>query len=441
MMHSSESVPLWRQLLQTANVVNAVRSGVSGKVALEQVQSDLRPGVQALAFHVWRHLGRAEALRNLLVKKRSATLADSLLCVALALLANEAHALYDEHTLVNQAVESAKRTRSLLPQANFLNACLRRFLRERHTLIEQTDEDPVALWNHPLWWIRKIQQERPECWQEVLANANCQAPMTLRVNARRMTPDVYLKALTAHGIDASLDPCGAVILAKAVPVSRLPGFAAGEVSVQDAAAQYASLLLVKGLASNISLKVLDACAAPGGKTGHLLEQVDGQVTALELDPTRALRINDNLNRLGLQAKVLTADAAHLDAWWDGGYFDAILLDAPCTASGIVRRHPDIRWLRRETDLAQLAGQQRQLLTALWQVLKPGGRFLFCTCSLFRAEGDDQVKAFLANNTNAVLLPSPGHLMPQNGEKNRLLTDNQPNNHDGFFYALFQKNQH
>ena len=228
------------------------------------------------------------------------------------------------------------------------------------------------------------------------------------------------------------------LLDKAVPVHLLPGFIQGDVSVQDAAAQLAAGLLLKFLKPSGALKILDACAAPGGKTGHLLEMTNGEVTALEIDAERAKRIGQTLDRLGLSATVLVGDAAHVDTWWDGVPFDAILLDAPCTASGIVRRHPDVRWLRRETDIAQLARVQSKLLQVMWRALKPGGCLLYCTCSLFNAEGEGQAQTFLANNNNAVLLPSPGHLMPQNGANGDVLTDNQPGNHDGFFYALFQK---
>jgi 16S rRNA (cytosine967-C5)-methyltransferase len=184
-------------------------------------------------------------------------------------------------------------------------------------------------------------------------------------------------------------------------------------------------------------RVLDACAAPGGKTGHLLEMGVTHVTALDVDAGRCDRIRQNLARLGLDAEVLAADAARPDTWWDGNAFDAILLDAPCTASGIVRRHPDVRWLRRETDIAQLADLQRKLLQALWPLLAPGGRLLYCTCSLFLAEGQQQVETFLARNTDALLLPSPGHLIPVISGKRDMVTDN-PGEHDGFFYALLQK---
>jgi 16S rRNA (cytosine967-C5)-methyltransferase len=234
-----------------------------------------------------------------------------------------------------------------------------------------------------------------------------------------------------------------VVLRQPLPVAQLPGFADGVVSVQDAAAQMAAPLLLQGLDARQPLRLLDACAAPGGKTAHLLEWAQAlgapwQVTALEMDAARAARIHDTLRRLRLQADVRVADAGVPADWWDGQLFDAILLDAPCTASGIVRRHPDVRWLRRESDIAQLAVLQARLLGALWPLLKPGGRLLYCTCSVFRAEGQEQVQAFLAHNTDARLAPSPGHLLPASPDKAGGLGDNAAGEHDGFFYALLHK---
>jgi len=438
MNRKEETVPLWRQLNATAAVVLAVRGGASGTAAIENIPSELRPGVQALTFHVWRNLGRAEALRRKLANRLPPPAADALLCVALALAWDDTDAPYDAFTLVNQTVEAAKHGASTKAQGNFLNACLRRFLRERDALVASTDKDPVAFWNHPAWWIKQVQQEHPQHWRDILQAANSHAPMTLRVNLRKASVTDYLSSLEQAGIVARSTAGGAILLERAVAVQHLPGFEQGVVSVQDAAAQMAAPLLIEGFSQERGLRILDACAAPGGKTGHLLELVDSEVIALEIDPRRTVRIEQNLARLGQQARVLTADAARPQDWWDGQLFDAILLDAPCTASGIVRRHPDVRWLRRESDIAQLAAIQKRMLQTLWGLLRPGGRLLYCTCSLFLAEGSGQVQTFLAHNTDAVLLPSPGHLIPRSVAKREVVPDNEPCDHDGFYYALLQK---
>ena len=432
------SIPLWRQLQACAQVIVAVRQGQSGSAALEAVVPELRPGVQALAYHVWRQLGRAEALRRLLAKRPPPAAADALLCVALALAWQEQGAPYDAFTLVNQCVEAAKHSADTRAQAAFINACLRRFLRERAALVAATDANPEARWNHPLWWIKRLQKDHPTHWQALLQAANRQAPMALRVNALQTTPTAYQAELAAQGMAATPFGAAGLELAQAVPVGQLPGFATGRVSVQDGAAQLAATLLLDGLADVARLRVLDACAAPGGKTGHLLERGVRQLTALDVDALRCQRIQHNLARLGLAATVRAADAGQPSTWWDGQAFDAILLDAPCTASGIVRRHPDVRWLRRERDIAQLAAQQQHLLQTLWPLLAPGGRLLYCTCSVFPAEGTQQIQTFLAHNTDCRLLPSPGHLIPPNAEKSGAVPDNQAGDHDGFFYALLHK---
>ncbi len=438
MTDNEKSPALWQQLQAAGSVLMAVAEGQSGSAAMEQVEPVLRGGVQALCFHAWRNMGRAQAIRAELAKRPPPPAADTLLCLALALLWDPAQAPYDEFTLVNQAVEAAKNAPDTRAQASFINACLRRFIREREALITATSRRPEAVWNHPAWWIKRLKQEQPQHWQQILESANRHPPMTLRVNVRKLTPAAYLQTLSDAGIAVARAEGARVELAHPVPVGALPGFAAGAVSVQDGAAQWAARLLLEGTHPSGRLRILDACAAPGGKTAHLLELCDADVLALELDPARVARIHQTLDRLGLHAKVQCADAAQPQAWWDGQPFDHILLDAPCTASGIVRRHPDIRWLRRESDIAQLAAEQRTLLAALWPLLKPGGRLVYCTCSIFRAEGADQVKSFLHNNKDAALLPSPGHLLTRNVNAASDLPDNQAGDHDGFFYALFEK---
>ena len=451
-----ESTPLWRQLQGTATVLIAVRAGESGTAALKNVESSLRPGVQSLSFHVWRWLGTAQIIRTMLVKRSPPPQVDALLCVALTHLCFDSPVFadienqsspentslfYDAFTLVDQTVEAAKRNPNTKANSSFINACLRRFLREKPEMTRAAAENLVGRWNHPQWWITQVQADHPQNWQSILQSNNAKAPLTLRVNARKSSVATYLQALNAQEIIAKNNGEYGVTLEKARPVAALLGFLEGHVSVQDAAAQLAAPLLMRGNESRSDFRVLDACAAPGGKTAHLLELADCHVTALDIDASRCEKIHETLNRLGLTAKILAADAAKPDTWinlCEADMFDAILLDAPCSASGIVRRHPDIRWLRRESDIEQLANIQRKLLGTLWTLLKPGGRLLYCTCSVFKAEGQHQMDKFLTNNKNAVLLPSPGHLIANSPLNLAVVTDNAMNNHDGFFYALFEK---
>jgi 16S rRNA (cytosine967-C5)-methyltransferase len=262
--------------------------------------------------------------------------------------------------------------------------------------------------------------------------------MTLRVNARRGTATDYVQRLAAHGRAAMAVGGQAVVLERPCPVHQLPGFDEGEVSVQDAAAQRAGpLLLGEGLPQGA--RVLDACSAPGGKTAHLLELADLDVLALDVDPMRLARVRDTLDRLRLRAHLKAADVRDIASWWDGQAFDAVLLDAPCTASGIVRRHPDVRWLRRPDDVAALARVQQEMLEALWPVVAPGGRLLYATCSVFRAEGSRQIDAFLQRRgpDAARLDPaSPGHLLPVPDNPTDMSASGAAS--DGFYYALIHK---
>lgn len=299
-----------------------------------------------------------------------------------------------------------------------------------------------ALRNVPTWWWQRLQKDYGDTVAARIVQASLQpGPLTLRVNAQHATPTEYIaRYLQPAGIAAHVNGDYGVTLEQALPVQQLPGFEQGWVSVQDAAAQQAAGCLLQDVPADKPLRVLDACAAPGGKTAHVLELYpQHDVVALEVDAMRAERIHQNLQRIGAQAQVVVADAANTAAWWDGKPFDAILLDAPCTASGIMRRHPDVPWLRRADDVAQLAAQQRRLLDALWPLLKPGGHLLYCTCSVFKEEGEQQAALFAARHTNAKQLPALGHLLPVNtcqvseSRQNKQLYD-----HDGFFYARFIK---
>lgn len=432
------------QLRHTAHCVRSVEQGHSLSDVLPKVAGELRPGVQALTFHVLRHLGTARALVDQLVQRKPDAAVHSLLCSALSLMLDDNEAgsssglHYAAHTVVNQAVDAARHDRSTARQAAFVNACLRRFLRERPALLEAALRQPVARWNHPTWWIERLRRDHPEHWQAILVANNQPGPMALRVNRRRVERADYQQALQAMGVASVPVGDDGLVLDAPQPVERLPGFAQGHVSVQDAAAQMAASLLLEGRSWGPADRVLDACAAPGGKTAHVLERADVALLALDVDARRCERIDDTLKRLGLSAEVRCADAAQPATWWDGQAFDAILLDAPCTASGIVRRHPDVRWLRRASDVDQLVKVQRDLLEALWPLLKPGGRLLYATCSVFRAEGADQVQAFLERHTNAVHRPSPGHLLPGSAASVGEFNDNPLGGHDGFFYTRIDK---
>ncbi|WMD19557.1 16S rRNA (cytosine(967)-C(5))-methyltransferase RsmB [Achromobacter seleniivolatilans] len=431
--------PLSSVLLSSAGVVEGVLDGRSLTDALSDVDSALRPATQAVSFHAMRYLGWADAVGRELVQRYPSVLFESLLLVSLTLLKEEGDAalavpgmpIYAPHTVVDQAVTAASNTRSLASFKGMLNACLRRFLRERAVLAAAVADSLEAQWNHPGWWVKQLTVAYPQQWQEILASANVPAPLTLRVNRRRATREKVLEAFQAAGLEAEAVGESGVVLATPKPVIHLPGFSEGWWSVQDAGAQLAAELL----APKDGMRVLDACAAPGGKTAHLLELAEVDLLALDADAERLTRVEQNLDRLRLaskRVKLKAADAADLDSWWDGKPFDAVLADVPCTASGIVRRHPDIRWLRRENDVRRTATLQINILDALWQTVAPGGRLLYVTCSVFPIEGARQALEFLQRHPDATRLEAPGQLLP-------VAVDATPAaQHDGFFYALFAK---
>jgi 16S rRNA (cytosine967-C5)-methyltransferase len=418
-------------LLGAARAVAKVKAGTALPQALAAVVAHLNPPAQArgamqdIAYRCMRGLGRAEALLGLLANKPpSPPELQALLCCALALMLQEdGDAPYESFTVVDQAVTAASADAGIAHAKGMVNAVLRRFLRERDGLLAQALKQPAAQWNYPAWWIEEMKRAYPAQWQAILEAGNQSPPLTLRVNRRKTGVDEYLQTLAAHGIVAGRIGPDAVRLERPLPVAQIPGFADGAVSVQDAAAQLAAPLLDL----HEGMRVLDACAAPGGKTGHMLEQAGLDLLALDSDGKRLARIEENLQRLQLRATLRVGDAAAGD-WWDGRPFDRILADVPCTASGIVRRHPDIRWLRRKGDAAQLATLSARILDNLWRMLRADGKLLFVTCSLWPQESEMQAAAFAARN-NAVRLPAPGQLLPASGPGQ---------DHDGLFYALFQK---
>jgi len=421
-----------------ARAIADVRAGTALPQALARLfaQPDMTPqargAIQDLAYLSMRRLGLADGLLSLLANKPpQPEVLHGLLTCALSLLLDEDHPAYDAFTVVNQAVEAAAADAEMSHAKGVVNAILRRFLRERATLLPQVEKTPPGAWNYPTWWIDRLKGAYPAQWQDILRAGNAAPPLTLRVNRRKSNAPDYLHLLALNGIGARQVGADAVRLDKPLPVSQIPGFADGLVSVQDAAAQMAAPLLDV----QDGMRVLDACAAPGGKTGHLLECADLDLVALDHDHKRLRRIEENLQRLQLKAQLLAGDARNSQDWWGGEQFDRILADVPCTASGIVRRHPDIRWLRRKNDTAQLTTLSAQILDNLWQMLKPGGKLLLVTCSLWPQESEEQAAAFAKRHqdnqegNHAVRLPAPGQLLP---------TASAETDHDGLFYALFQK---
>jgi 16S rRNA (cytosine967-C5)-methyltransferase len=419
-------------LLGAARSLARVRAGTALPQALAETfdaydaTPQARGAMQDIAYRTMRQLGRSEVLLGLMTSKApEPPMLAGLLHCALALLDTPEGmaAPYEAFTVVDQAVGAAAHHPDFAHAKAMVNAVLRRFLREREQLVQTALREPLAQWNYPQWWIDAARAAYPQDWEAVLAAGNRQPPLTLRVNLRKTTVDAYLQTLAAAGMDAVRVGPSALRLAQAVNVGQIPGFMEGLVSVQDAGAQLAAPLLDL----QDGMRVLDACAAPGGKSGHILECADVELTALDVDARRLVRVEQNLQRLGLQAAV-QAGAAEGSDWWDGRQYDRILADVPCTASGIVRRHPDIRWLRRKSDTHQLATLSSKILDNLWRMLRPDGKLLFVTCSLWPQESEAQAAAFAARN-GAVRLDAPGQLLPQSGAGQ---------DHDGLFYALFHK---
>ncbi len=415
--------PPLRQLLKRAAqaIDDVVHKGQNLNRVLALQPSAGQAAVQDMCYGVLREYGTLAALRDdLLSKPLNDGLIASLLAVALRQLRTHPQAA---HTIVNESVESAAAIR---PWARGLtNAVLRSYLRQDRP--DPSPADPVVVWNYPQWWIDAAVRAYPEQWQDILTAGNRHPPMTLRVNARQGEVAAYLALLQEAGIAAQQIGPRAVRLAQPVSVTRLPGFVQGRVSVQDAGAQLAAELLDV----RHGQRVLDACAAPGGKTGHILERAEVDLTALDSDALRLQRVCDNLLRLGLNAELKLGDAGNANSWWDGIPFDRILADVPCSASGVVRRHPDIKWLRRADDIDRFATQQTLILSELWRCLAVGGKLLYVTCSIFPKENQDRIHAFLAKHANARQIPLHGEGMTAG----QLLPNE---NHDGFFYALLEK---
>jgi len=388
-----------------------------------QFTSQQRGALQDLSFGTLRYYGQLTKVLDALLKKPIQDIQIRyLLLVALYQLQYSKAA---QHAVVDFAVNAV---RNLNPAASGLvNAVLRNFLRKKNEILTQAALTEEGRYSYPQWWINAIKSEYGEDAESVLLAGNQHPPMTLRANCKRITTTDYLALLSQNGIQADLIEPNAILLEHPLPVEKLPGFMDGLVSVQDAGAQFAANFLDV----HDGMRVLDACAAPGGKSAHLLEIARVELTALDKDEFRLARVRENMQRLQLNATLLLGDAAEPADWWSGQSFQRILADVPCSATGVVRRHPDIKWLRRASDIEGFAQQQQQILNALWPLLEAGGKLLYVTCSIFGRENQQVINKFLKLQTNAMQLP-----LAATGMKHGQLLPNEQ--HDGFYYALLQK---
>jgi len=400
---------------------DALRHGARGQAPAE------RAATQSIAYAAARRLNLLDALATSLLKRPNPKI-DFIIRAALSELLDHPERA---HTVVDQAVAAVDGP-SRQPLRGVVNGVLRTFLREQAERLQEANQSEAIRHALPQWWLNRLRDDWPDRWQAIVEAGNQPPPMTLRVNRRRGAVASCQQRLQEAGIACDQTGPDALRLARPQPLASLPGFAEGLLSAQDAGAQWAAHLLdVKP-----GMRVLDACAAPGGKAAHILELSDCSLLALDQDAERMPPMKAAIERLGLSATMQAADAARPDTWWNGTPFDRILLDAPCTASGVIARHPDGKWLKRPADMAALAVLQQRLFEALWQVLRPGGKLLYATCSVFRAENQRQIEAFVNGHPDASSLPldfdkqfSPAH---QNGQ---LFPDAQQG---GFYYALLAK---
>ena len=428
---------LAQAFVAAAEAIGRVSGGESLNAALADLKhrasaQTLAAAAQDLCYNALRCYGVVDvALERLLRRPLTDTPVRGLLLTALAELAARPDSA---HAVVHQAVEAAvllgySRAKGLV------NAVMRNFQRRMPELLSEIEATESGHYRHPQWWIDELRLAYPRDWESVLLESNRHPPMVLRVNRRRLSAKAYLEKLDRAGMPALALGQDAVLLEKPCRVERLPGFAAGEVSVQDAGAQRAGPLLdVRD-----GMRVLDACAAPGGKTGHLLELAECELLAVDADGVRAQRIAENLSRLKLSAEIVVGDCRKPEFFGGRRPFDRVLLDAPCSGSGVVRRHPDIKWLRRKSDAPEFGRVQAELLEALWRVLAPDGKLLYATCSVFPEENGAQVDGFLLRHPEAERLPLPG--LAQNDTLTVRPSEGQilPSAHsDGFFYALLRK---
>ena len=424
---------------QAARAVHAVLGGTNLRDALAAVDDGKATRghtlVAELTYGTLRHYGTLDALaRRLAAKPIADPLLGTLLCVTLYQIG---HTRAPPFAIVDRAVDAAAAL--VRPAAKgWVNALLRRYLREREALDAAVRGDPVARWSYPRWWIARVRADHPDHWQAILAAGNARPPLTLRANLRVTTRDALVLRLRAADVNAAAAGAQGIVVTPPTAVETLPGYAEGAFSVQDLGAQLAAPLL--GLADG--MRVLDACAAPGGKSTHILEQAEVELTAVDSDAARLGRVRDNLARLGMSGRrvdVVQGDAGAPASWWDGRPYERVLADVPCSASGVVRRHPDAKWLRRAADVTAFCREQDRVLDGVWPLVAPGGKLLYATCSVFAAENEARLGAFLARHGDAlresITFPADapcagGQLLPS--------SEAPGHNQDGFFYALLRK---
>lgn len=402
--------------------------------AVQQLPVQERSLLRDLCFGTLRWQPRLQVILQHLLSKPFKAADKDLECLLLTGLYQLLYQRTPDHAAVNESVNACKKLKKDWA-SRVVNGVLRNFLRQREALLAKADAQPSSRYALSEWLLKRLQAAWAADWEAIAHASNTHAPMTLRVNQQRYTTAAYQQLLAEAGIRA--EPLSvvssALILQTPVPVEQLPAFSQGAVSVQDAAAQLAAHLLD----CQPGMRVLDACAAPGGKTAHLLEKTpDLDLTALDSSAPRLQRLQANLTRLGLTAKVVAADAGELNSWWDGQLFDAILLDAPCSATGVMRRHPDIKVLRRDSDIAALQQEQARLLNKLWSILRVGGKLLYATCSILPEENHLQVAAFLRANPDAIPVPLPETWGRTQAYGRQILPGEQ--HMDGFYYALLHK---
>ena len=421
------------RLVVSQTLVRVLDGGQSLTSALEHTLSTLensqeRAFVQAACYGVCRYYHRLQFLLFQLLEKPIKDV--EIYTLALVGLYQLAFMRVKTHAAVAETVNALPKKKSWAK--NLINALLRRYLREQAQLEMLADSNLVALYSHPKWLITKIENDWGEKTPEIFNSANEPPPMILRVNFLQTTRENYLQQLTDLKIEAQVvENCpSAIQLLKPVNVSALPNFESGMVSIQDTAAQFAAELLEL----KAGQRILDLCAAPAGKTAHILEtQPNVECVAVDIDATRMLRVETNLQRLKLSAQLIVGDATKPESWWDGKPFDRILVDAPCSALGVIRRHPDIKLLRRLEDLTNLPALQAQILTAAWSMLKEGGLLVYATCSILKAENEDQIAQFLIRTPNAQEIP-----FKKNHAKYGWQILTGENGCDGFYYARLRK---